>query len=168
MLPCFSLCAPGPPPVALVSLSKLLAADKQGGVHFYDMNTEVPIMTLNVTSHSHQLTPPLLSVDWSPSNSLIVGGVASGHWCIWDVAQSRYYIPDVSSIYNPLCAVAFLDVLNFGDLDKQNFVPKTGPTRTFLARWLSVLLNIARLPGTKVAVNTGECITGCQTFCNRK
>jgi WD40 repeat protein len=69
---------------------KLLAAGKSSGIHFYDMNTEVPIMTLDVWSHTHQLTPPLLSVDWSPSNNLIVGGVANGSWALWDVAQSRY------------------------------------------------------------------------------
>ena len=69
---------------------KLLVAEKSGGIHFYDMNTETPIMTLDVFSHTHHLTPPLLSVDWSPSNSLMVGGVASGSWALWDVAQSRY------------------------------------------------------------------------------
>ena len=56
------------------------------------MNTQVPIMTLDIQSHTQkQLTPPLMSVDWSPSNKLIVGGVANGHWAIWDIAQTRYY-----------------------------------------------------------------------------
>jgi nuclear pore complex protein Nup37 len=79
---------------------KLLVADKSRGIHFYDMNTQVPIMTLDITSHTHQqLTPPLLSVDWLPSNYLLIGGVANGHWAIWDVSQSRYPL-EVKSAHN--------------------------------------------------------------------
>ena len=82
-----------PPPLTphypLSPPAKLLVAEKSKGIRFYDMNTEVPIMTLDVWSPAHQLGPPLLSVDWSPSNNLVVGGVANGYWAIWDVAQSR-------------------------------------------------------------------------------
>lgn len=76
--------------LSLCLSTQLLVAEKNSGIRFYDMNTETPIMTLDVWSHTHQLTPPLLSVDWSPSNSLMVGGVACGSWALWDVAQSRY------------------------------------------------------------------------------
>ncbi|XP_064397452.1 nucleoporin Nup37-like isoform X2 [Halichondria panicea] len=62
--------------------AKLLVAEKSGRVRLYDLATEVPIMCLETG------TAPLMSVDWSPSNSLYVGGVASGSWFVWDVSQS--------------------------------------------------------------------------------
>ncbi len=78
-------CFPSDSYILLSLLSvQLLVAEKSGRVRLYDLATEVPIMCLETG------TSPLMSVDWSPSNSLYVGGVASGSWFVWDVSQSRY------------------------------------------------------------------------------
>ena len=69
-----------------VSLLQLLVAENGGRVRFYDITTATPIMSLDAPS------PPLMAVDWAPTNSLKVGGVANGNWCLWDIAKSRYVV----------------------------------------------------------------------------
>ena len=61
-----------------------MVAEKRGRIRLYDLSTEVPIQSLDAPF------PPLLSVDWSPTNPLAVGGVCTGDWCIWDLSKSRY------------------------------------------------------------------------------
>ena len=60
-----------------------MVAEKCGRVRFYDVTTDLPIMTLD----AH--TPPLMAADWASSDSLRVGGVAANNWCIWDMSKSR-------------------------------------------------------------------------------
>ncbi len=60
-----------------------MVAEKSGRVRFYDLLGDRPILSLDCPA------PPLRDVDWSPSNSLLVGGVAGGNWFLWDLSQSR-------------------------------------------------------------------------------
>ena len=71
---------------------QLLVAEKTGRVRLYDLSTEVSIMSLDAGA------APLMSVDWSPSNSLYVGGVASGSWCVWDISHSRCVLKTYHSV----------------------------------------------------------------------
>ncbi len=71
--------------------------EKSGRVRLYDLATEVPIMCLETGA------APLMSVDWSPSNSLYVGGVANGSWFVWDTSQSRYAL-----FFLPLTLIAYI------------------------------------------------------------
>ncbi len=70
----------------MISLSlshQLLVAEKSGRIRFYDITTGSPVLSLDAPS------PPLMCADWAPSNSLRVGGVANGNWCLWDISKSR-------------------------------------------------------------------------------
>ena len=49
----------------------------------YDSSTDTPIMSLDCPRQ------PLLDVDWAPSNSQLVGGVAGDCWYMWDLSYSR-------------------------------------------------------------------------------
>ena len=62
---------------------QLLVAEKCGRIRIYDVSSDSPLQSLDCPS------PPLLSADWAPSNSLVVGGVAGGSWYRWDLSQSR-------------------------------------------------------------------------------
>ncbi len=60
-----------------------MVAERGGRVRLYDTSTDCPILSVDCPSQ------PLLDVDWAPSNSLLLGGVAGGSWFIWDLSYSR-------------------------------------------------------------------------------
>ena len=64
---------------------QLMVTEKKGRVRFYDIFSDSPILSLDSPA------PPLTDADWAPSNSLLVGGVAGGSWCLWDLSKSRLY-----------------------------------------------------------------------------
>ncbi|KAL5475608.1 hypothetical protein EMCRGX_G025441 [Ephydatia muelleri] len=62
--------------------TQLMVAEKNGRIRFYDLCTNTPVMSLATS------VPPLIDAHWSPSNSLMVGCVASGRWYLWDTSKS--------------------------------------------------------------------------------
>ena len=60
-----------------------MVAEKKGIIRFYDLVSMQAIMSVFVNQ------VPLMSADWSPSNPVMVGGVALDDWHIWDVSRSR-------------------------------------------------------------------------------
>ncbi|KAK1168877.1 nucleoporin Nup37 [Acipenser oxyrinchus oxyrinchus] len=63
---------------------KLMVAEKNGMVRFYDLITQQAILSLDCG-----LTP-LMSADWCFANTIKVGAVAGNDWVIWDITRSSY------------------------------------------------------------------------------
>ncbi|RXM36719.1 Nucleoporin Nup37 [Acipenser ruthenus] len=63
---------------------KLMVAEKNGMVRFYDLITQQAILSLDCG-----LTP-LMSADWCFANTIKVGAVAGNDWVIWDITRSRW------------------------------------------------------------------------------
>ncbi|KAJ7330206.1 Nucleoporin Nup37 [Desmophyllum pertusum] len=68
--------------------NKLMVAEKNGIVRFYDLLSQQPIMSLSAGQ------VPLISADWSKTNALKVGAVAKDDWLIWDMSKSS--LPEVA------------------------------------------------------------------------
>lgn len=64
--------------------NKLMVAEKNGKIRFYDMVTQQPFMSLETGGGT------LLSADWSVCNPSRVGAVVGGEWMIWDITRSSY------------------------------------------------------------------------------
>uniref|UniRef100_A0A7M4FL19 Nucleoporin Nup37 n=1 Tax=Crocodylus porosus TaxID=8502 RepID=A0A7M4FL19_CROPO len=62
---------------------KLMVAEKNGTIRFYDLTTQQAILSLE----SGQM--PLMSADWCLKNTFRIGAVAGNDWLIWDI-RSRY------------------------------------------------------------------------------
>lgn len=71
-----------------VEPNKLMVAEKNGIIRFYDLVSQQPIMSLSTA----QL--PLVSADWCKANALKVGAVARDDWLIWDMSKSS--LPEVA------------------------------------------------------------------------
>ena len=63
-----------------------MVSEKCGRIRFYDLSSDSPILSLDCPAAL------LLDADWSPANSLMVGGVAGGSWYLWDLSRSRYNV----------------------------------------------------------------------------
>lgn len=63
---------------------KLMVAEKNGTIRFYDVITHQAILSLE----SEQM--PLMSADWCLRNTLKVGAVAGNDWLLWDMTRSSY------------------------------------------------------------------------------
>ncbi|MBN3303686.1 nucleoporin Nup37 [Amia ocellicauda] len=63
---------------------KLMVAEKNGMVRFYDLVTQQAILSLE----SGQT--PLMSADWCFANTIKVGAVVGNDWIIWDITCSSY------------------------------------------------------------------------------
>ncbi|NWY01542.1 NUP37 protein, partial [Nothoprocta ornata] len=63
---------------------KLMVAEKNGTIRFYDLLTQQAILSLECEQK------PLMSADWCLKNTLKIGAVAGSDWLIWDIAHSRY------------------------------------------------------------------------------
>jgi len=61
---------------------KIMVAQKNGIIRFYNFDREQPIMSLDCRQ------TPLMSADWCPGNNLKVGGVAASSWFVWDISRS--------------------------------------------------------------------------------
>lgn len=59
---------------------KLMVAQKNGIIRFYNLLTQRPIFSVDCGS------APLLAADWNPADSLMVGCVAGNHCYIWNIA----------------------------------------------------------------------------------
>ncbi|XP_059582426.1 nucleoporin Nup37 isoform X1 [Alligator mississippiensis] len=58
---------------------KLMVAEKNGTIRFYDLTTQQAILSLE----SGQM--PLMSADWCLKNTFRIGAVAGNDWLIWDI-----------------------------------------------------------------------------------
>ncbi|XP_021543242.1 nucleoporin Nup37 isoform X1 [Neomonachus schauinslandi] len=63
---------------------KLMVAEKNGTIRFYDLLTQQAILSLE----SEQM--PLMSAHWCLKNTFKVGAVAGSDWLIWDITRSSY------------------------------------------------------------------------------
>ncbi|KAJ8261999.1 hypothetical protein GJAV_G00160950 [Gymnothorax javanicus] len=63
---------------------KLMVAEKNGVVRFYDLVTQQAILSLDSGQS------PLMSADWCLTNTIKVGAVAGSDWVIWDITRSSY------------------------------------------------------------------------------
>ncbi|XP_032700161.1 nucleoporin Nup37 isoform X1 [Lontra canadensis] len=63
---------------------KLMVAEKNGTIRFYDLLTQQAILSLE----SEQM--PLMSAHWCLKNTFKVGAVAGNDWLIWDITRSSY------------------------------------------------------------------------------
>lgn len=63
---------------------KLMVAEKNGTIRFYDLVTHQAILSLE----SEQI--PLMSAHWCLKNTFKVGAVAGTDWLIWDITRSSY------------------------------------------------------------------------------
>ncbi|POI32949.1 hypothetical protein CIB84_003298, partial [Bambusicola thoracicus] len=63
---------------------KLMVAEKNGTIRFYDLCTHQAILSLECQQ------TPLMSADWCLKNTLRIGAVAGSDWLIWDIACSSY------------------------------------------------------------------------------
>ncbi|XP_043823371.1 nucleoporin Nup37 isoform X2 [Dromiciops gliroides] len=63
---------------------KLMVAEKNGTIRFYDLITQQAILSLE----SEQM--PLMSAHWCLRNTFKVGAVAGNDWLIWDITRSSY------------------------------------------------------------------------------
>lgn len=68
--------------------NKLMVAEKNGIIRFYDLVSQQSIMSLSAGR------VPLISADWCKINALKVGAVASDDWLIWDMSKSS--LPEVT------------------------------------------------------------------------
>ncbi|XP_072915850.1 nucleoporin Nup37 [Hemitrygon akajei] len=63
---------------------KLMVAEKNGTIRFYDLVTQQAILSLDCGQM------PLMSADWCLGNTIKVGAVAGNDWLIWDITRSSY------------------------------------------------------------------------------
>ncbi|XP_066490301.1 nucleoporin Nup37 isoform X1 [Tiliqua scincoides] len=63
---------------------KLMVAEKNGTIRFYDLVTHQAILSLT----TDQI--PLMSAHWCLKNTFKVGAVAGNDWFIWDITRSSY------------------------------------------------------------------------------
>ncbi|XP_047905108.2 nucleoporin Nup37 isoform X2 [Anser cygnoides] len=63
---------------------KLMVAEKNGTIRFYDLITQQAILSLECEQ------TPLMSADWCLKNTLKIGAVAGNDWLIWDITRSSY------------------------------------------------------------------------------
>ncbi|KAM4902338.1 NUP37 protein, partial [Sylvia borin] len=63
---------------------KLMVAEKNGKIRFYDLITQQAILSLECEQ------TPLMSADWCFKNTLKIGAVAGSDWLIWDITRSSY------------------------------------------------------------------------------
>uniref|UniRef100_UPI00398E3365 nucleoporin Nup37 n=1 Tax=Pristiophorus japonicus TaxID=55135 RepID=UPI00398E3365 len=63
---------------------KLMVAEKNGIIRFYDLVTLQAILSLDCGQM------PLMSADWCLGNTIKVGAVAGNDWLIWDITRSSY------------------------------------------------------------------------------
>ncbi|XP_072856126.2 nucleoporin Nup37 [Pogona vitticeps] len=63
---------------------KLMVAEKNGTIRFYDLRTHQAILSLTTDQ------TPLMSASWCLKNTFKVGAVAGNDWFIWDITQSSY------------------------------------------------------------------------------
>ncbi|XP_006010088.1 nucleoporin Nup37 [Latimeria chalumnae] len=63
---------------------KLMVAEKNGTIRFYDLVTQQAILSLEC---GHM---PLMSADWCLGNTIKVGAVVGTDWFIWDITRSSY------------------------------------------------------------------------------
>nr|XP_028601881.1 nucleoporin Nup37 [Podarcis muralis] len=63
---------------------KLMVAEKNGTIRFYDLVTHQAILSLTTDQ------TPLMSANWCLKNTFKVGAVAGNDWFIWDITRSSY------------------------------------------------------------------------------
>lgn len=63
---------------------KLMVAEKNGTIRFYDLVTHQAILSLTTGQ------TPLMSAHWCLKNTFKVGAVAGNDWLIWDISRSSY------------------------------------------------------------------------------
>ena len=63
-----------------------MVSEKMGRIRFYDLIAEQPIASLEAGHVT------MMSADWCPTNSMLVGAVAAESWHIWDISASRLHI----------------------------------------------------------------------------
>ncbi|XP_025027163.1 nucleoporin Nup37 isoform X2 [Python bivittatus] len=63
---------------------KLMVAEKNGTIRFYDLVTHQAILSLTTDQ------TPLMSASWCLKNTFKVGAVAGNDWFIWDITRSRW------------------------------------------------------------------------------
>lgn len=62
-------------------VGKLLVAEKNGIIHLYNILSHQAILSVDSGCI------PLMSADWSPSNSLHVAAIAAGELLVWDISR---------------------------------------------------------------------------------
>lgn len=97
---------------------KLMVALKKGKIILVNVNTQQRIMTFDCG------TEPLLSADWSPSNSLCVVAVAEQELTWWDTSKSRNPLESRMTHTGHACVVRCCPlsdnyVATFGEPDHQ-------------------------------------------------
>lgn len=65
------------------AVGKLLVAEKNGVIHLYNILSHQAILSVDSGSI------PLMSADWSSSNSLYVAAIAAGELLVWDISRPR-------------------------------------------------------------------------------
>lgn len=63
--------------------AKLLVAEKIGLIRFYNVETQRPILSLDVGK-------PLSSAHWAPFDTQLVGSLQHGELLLWDLTRLRY------------------------------------------------------------------------------
>ena len=66
------------------SFFKLMVAEKNGIIRFYDLVSQQPIMSLSAGN------VPLMAADWCSANPMLVGAVSRHEWHVWDMSVSRF------------------------------------------------------------------------------
>lgn len=66
-----------------VDTAKLLVAEKIGLIRFYNVETQRPILSLDVGK-------PLSSAHWAPFDTQLVGSLQHGELLLWDLTRLRY------------------------------------------------------------------------------
>ncbi|XP_071494497.1 nucleoporin Nup37-like [Diadema antillarum] len=62
--------------------NKLMVAEKNGTLRFYDLISEQPFMSLETGR------PRLMCADWSLCDPTRVGAIVGGEWMVWDITRS--------------------------------------------------------------------------------
>lgn len=63
-------------------VAKLLVAEKIGLIRFYNVETQRPILSLDVGK-------PLSSAHWAPFDTQLVGSVQHGELLLWDLTRLK-------------------------------------------------------------------------------
>ncbi|CAG2174874.1 unnamed protein product, partial [Oppiella nova] len=83
--------------------NKLFIAEKKGIIRFYNCQTKRPLMSCDCNRF------PLLSADWSPTNSLFITCVAGTDVFFWDTSLSSLPIEQRRGHVNGSQSIRFFD-----------------------------------------------------------
>ncbi|XP_054159691.1 nucleoporin Nup37-like [Oppia nitens] len=122
--------------------NKLLIAEKKGTIRFYDCQTQRPLLSCDCNRY------PLLSADWSPTNSLSIACVSSSDIYFWDTSLSSLPIEQRRGHLNGSQAIKFFDANIIATRGRPNSTVRVENLKT-----KQVLLNELMKAGAGIAWN---------------